>query len=95
MANDNGSVADLTLTVLKDIRQDIREMRGDISEMRGDISEMRGDISEMRGDISEMRGDIRMLTARFDHFLEFGGRTHGELEARVVRLEDHVFRPPR
>jgi hypothetical protein len=70
MANDTSSIADLTIEVLKEIREDIRGMRGDISEMRG---------------------DIRTLTGRFDHFLEFGGKHHGELEARVERLEEQVF----
>jgi hypothetical protein len=91
MTQDPGPIADLTLRVLTDIRE----------EMRG----VRGEIVEMRGDIVEVRDEVRKLNVRFDPFLPKAEQRkfltgphrdqHQDLEVRVERLEAHVFARPR
>ncbi len=91
MAKDKDDIPTLTLEVLKDIRGDMREMKGDIHEMKADMRQMNHRMENVEGELKTLTKEVKTLNGRFDHFLEFGGEAHRELDRRVAKLESHVF----
>lgn len=82
---------DLTIEVLKGIRQELRGLRGDLGDLRGDVGHLTARVDTMGADMAEIKTDVRGMNSRFDHFLEFGGEAHRGLEHRVDWLEQRVF----
>ncbi len=84
MANDKDDIPTLTLEVLKDIRGDMRQMNHRLENVEHHLV-------TLNGRVETLSSKVDALTGRFDHFLEFGGETHRELDRRVAKLESHVF----
>ncbi len=79
MSND---VSDLTIEVLKDIREEMRGMRAELHEVRG----------ELHGLNERVETGFASVNQRLDSVLKIVD--HGELESRVKRIEDHLGFPP-
>ena len=83
-------VADITVEILRDIRDDMRDMRDGMHGLRDG---MRG----LRGDMRDLREAVDQTNARLDNLIELAGgrwRNHEEriegLEGRMDDVEDRL-----
>jgi hypothetical protein len=92
MKKSDGKVADLTVTILKEIRDEMRGMR---EEMREELGSVRGEIHDLRTETNERfvalesttaRG-FEAVTARLEHLRDFAGERWRDHEERIRRLE--------
>ena len=73
-------VSDLTIEVLKGIRTDLAEVRDEIRAGLHTLTE-------------RVDAGFAAVNRRIDAVLEIAGTHHKELEARVIRIEDHLGLP--
>jgi len=71
-----GDVVDLTVEILKQIRDEIIGMKGEIVAMKSEIC--------------GLRVEVRETNARLDHLVEFSGERWRALDRRVTELERRV-----
>jgi chromosome segregation ATPase len=92
---------DLTIEILKGIREETRktnaqlselrsEMRSELGAVRGELSELRGELGELRGDVGELRDrhtatEVRLAT-------ELVGVAGAVREVRDLLREDRALR---
>ena len=58
--------SDLTLKVLVEMRDEIRETNRQLGGLRGEVVELRGEVGELRGEVGELRGEVRGTNQRLD-----------------------------
>lgn len=87
----NGSMGDITIEILKDIRTEMRGVRGDLHALTERVDLLTGRVDALERATSE---GFSSLNARFDNFLKFAGARQVDQEHRIVRLEDRVFGAP-
>jgi hypothetical protein len=87
----NGSLSDITIEILKDIREEMRGMRVDLRTLTGRVDHLteRVDVLE-----TSTTAGFASMNARFDNFLHFAGARQIDQEHRLERLEDRVFGKP-
>ena len=78
-----GEVVDLTVEILKDIRQEIRGLREDQRAMAEEQHAMAGEQVAIREELHGVNG-------RLDNLIDLSGRAWRGLERRVRRLERHA-----
>ena len=89
----NGTVRDLTVEILKDIRTEMRGLRGELTELRGEVTHLREDTNRRFEAMQEtMAEGFAKVNARFDHVLEFAGNYYRDHEERIRRLEAELPR---
>jgi len=95
----NDKVGDLTIRVLREIRDEVRGLRNDGKELQGEVTELRGEVTELRTEMhqgfialrSEMHEGFDFLGRRIDNLLLGEHRQeHEELRGRVERIEQHL-----
>lgn len=86
-----GNVSDLTLEVLKQIRDEVRQTNSRLDQMNGRL-DRHEHILELHGQaLTKLIHEVAGLNGRFDNFLTGShGRSHTELEDRVSRIEDWI-----
>ena len=95
-----GTMSDLTLKVLKGIREDLAELRTEIgkarTELKGEIgkvrTELKGEIGELRTELRDFKVEVRhgfaSVNQRLDNVLLFTGTHYQSLDRRLTALED-------
>ncbi|MBX3190304.1 MAG: hypothetical protein KF819_25115 [Labilithrix sp.] len=98
----NGGVEDLTIRILKSIRDEIRSTNEGLETLRTDLTgrldqtNARLDQTNARLDQHEkvlvkLIGEVQSLNGRFDNFLTGAHKQeHDELRARIGRIEDRL-----
>lgn len=84
------NVSDLTVGILKDIRDNIRELS---AEQRGTNQRLDGVTERLDALTESTRLGFSGVNQRMDSVLKIVGTHHIELESRVKRLEDHLGLP--
>jgi uncharacterized coiled-coil DUF342 family protein len=72
-----------------EVHDQLGALRG---ELKSEMAELRGEVHELRDEVHEHRGETVKQGRRFEHFLETAGETVRDLQARVKRLEDELFK---
>jgi hypothetical protein len=90
MAGSNSEVTDITVTVLREIRDEVRSLRGEVKTTNQRLDRLREELRD------EMHGGFESLGNRIDNLLLLGEHRHehNELRDRVTRLEHHLNLPP-
>lgn len=87
----NGTMSDLTIEVLKSIRDEVRGLRGEVVELRGEVVELRGEVGGLRNEVgdlrTEMRAGLAQVNGRLDNLIAISGSRYLDLERRVTALE--------
>jgi hypothetical protein len=84
-----GTMSDLTLKVLKGIREDLAELRTEIGKAR---TELKGEIGGLRTELRDFKVEVRhgfaAVNQRLDNVLLFTGTHYQSLDRRLTALED-------
>jgi hypothetical protein len=73
----NGEVYDLTVEILKSIREELRGVRTEVIQLR----------EEMRAELRGVNARLDGTNARIDNLIEFSGERWRDHEQRLRRLE--------
>ncbi len=94
--------SDLTIDILKDIRDDIRKTNARLDTLTEHVQVLTqrvetgfGGINQRVDALSErLETGFADVNRRLDGVLAISGGHHAELESRVRRIEDHLQLPP-
>ena len=88
---------DLTIEILKDIRDDIRGVRSGVHEVRGEVHDLRTEVQDLRTDTNKrlalVEGAILELAEQHRFVVRYTktiADRDGQLEPRVSALETRV-----
>jgi predicted nuclease with TOPRIM domain len=87
----NGRPVDLTVRILGQLREELRELRGEVGELRGEVGELRGEVGELRGEVGELRGlrgDVAQLRGAVAELRAATATGFRLLTARLENLRD-------
>ena len=88
------NVSDLTIEVLKDIREELRSLRGDLNTLTERVETGFATVNARVDALTErVETGFAGVNRRLDGVLEITGRHHTQLESRVARIEDHLGLP--
>jgi len=95
---------DITIEILKDIRDDIRGVRSGVLDVRAEVHEVRAEVHDLRTDVQDLRTDTNKRFALVEAAILDLAEQHrfvvrytkaiadrdGQLEPRVSALESRV-----
>jgi hypothetical protein len=86
-----GNVTDVTVAILRNIRdelKDLRSIRDELRELRVEVHELRVDTNERFEALeSTTARGFEAVTARIEHLRDFSGERWRDHERRIRRLE--------
>ena len=103
MATEDSNVSDLTIEILKSIREEMAGLRTDIQGVRSDLDGVRSDLEALKVETASgfqsVRAELRELAeftqAGFKVLISQGDRRDLDHEGRLRRLAEHVGFPRR
>ena len=88
---------DITVEILKDIRDDIRGVRSEVHDLRGDVHDLRTEVHDLRSDTNKRFAlvEAALLDLAEQHrfvvrYTKAIADRDGQLEPRVTSLESRV-----
>jgi len=93
---------DITIEILKDIRDDIRGVRSGVHDVRAEVHEVRGEVHDLRGEVQDLRTDTNKRFALVEaailavqhrfvvRYTKAMADRDGQLEPNVSALESRV-----
>lgn len=87
----DGSVVDLAVEILKDIRGELQGLRAAVDQVNVRLDQTNARLDETNARLERVERGLVRLEDRFDHFLTFAGTRYPEHEERLRALERRVY----
>jgi len=62
----DGKASDLTIVVLREIRDEVKGLRGEVSQLRGDVTELRGEVTQTNSRLDQTNERLDQTNRRLN-----------------------------